>query len=70
VGAEGALHRRLQGRGVPGAAVAAAAIFLPSFALMLLILPMFERVSGLAWTRAAMQGVGPALIGVLAVTLV
>jgi hypothetical protein len=37
---------------------------------MLLILPMFERVSGLAWTRAAMQGVGPALIGVLAVTLV
>ena len=55
--------------GIPGAAVAAAAIFLPSFALMLSILPAFERVRGLAWARAAMQGVGPAVIGVLAVSL-
>ena len=55
--------------GIPGAAVAAAAIFLPSFVLMLSILPAFERVRGLAWTRAAMQGVGPAVIGVLGVSL-
>jgi len=56
--------------GFVGAAVAAAASFLPSFILMLSILPIFERVRALAWTRAVMKGVGPAVIGVLAVFLV
>jgi chromate transporter len=43
---------------------------LPSFILMLSILPVFERVRALAWTKAVMRGVGPAVIGVLAVFLV
>lgn len=56
--------------GLSGAAVAASAIFLPSFILMLSVLPMFERVRTWVWTRAALQGVGPAVIGVMAVSLV
>jgi chromate transporter len=56
--------------GMAGAVVAAAAIFLPSFILVLSLLPMFERVRTLVWTKAAMKGVGPAVIGVLAVSLV
>jgi len=55
--------------GLGGAMIAATAIFLPSFILMLAILPMFERVRTLVWTKAAMRGVGPAVIGVLAVSL-
>ncbi len=55
--------------GIPGAAVAAAAIFLPAFVLMLSILPAFERARKLVWTRAAMKGIAPAVIGVLAVSL-
>lgn len=55
--------------GLAGAAVAAAAIFLPAFLLMLSILPVFDRARKLLWTKAAMKGVGPAVIGVLAVSL-
>jgi len=56
--------------GVGGAAVAATASFLPSFLIMLALLPVFERVRTLAWTKAAMRGVGPAVMGVLVVFLV
>jgi chromate transporter len=56
--------------GLGGAVIAAMATFLPSFILMLSILPMFERVRTLLWTKAAMRGVGPAVIGVLAVSLI
>jgi chromate transporter len=55
--------------GVAGAAVAAAAAFLPSFVLMLVVLPAFDRVRKLAWIRAVMRGMGPAVIGLLAVSL-
>jgi chromate transporter len=55
--------------GIAGAAVAAAAIFLPAFVLMLSILPVFERARKLLWTKAAMKGIGPAVIGVLSVSL-
>jgi chromate transporter len=37
---------------------------------MLSMLPMFERVRTLVWTKAAMKGVGPAVMGILAVSLV
>ena len=56
--------------GFAGAVVAATASFVPSFIIMLVMLPVFERVRTLAWTRAAMRGVGPAVMGVLAVFLV
>ena len=55
--------------GVAGATVAATAAFLPSFILMLAILPALDRVRTLAWTRAVMKGMGPAVIGILAVSL-
>lgn len=55
--------------GVAGAALATLAIFLPSFVLMLSILPVVDRVRGLAWVRAAIKGIGPAVIGAIAVSL-
>jgi chromate transporter len=55
--------------GIAGATVGAAAIFLPSFVLMLSILPALDRVRKLAWTKAALRGIGPAVIGALAVSL-
>lgn len=53
-----------------GAGIAATASYLPSFILILTILPMFERVRTLGWITAAMQGVGPAVSGIFAVSLV
>ena len=54
---------------LPGAIVATAAIFLPSFVLMLCVLPMFTRVKALAWPKAFLKGAGPAVIGTTAVSL-
>ena len=56
--------------GLGGAIVAAAAAFLPSFVIMLTILPGLDRVRQLAWMKAMMKGMAPAVIGVLAVSLV
>jgi chromate transporter len=56
--------------GIAGASVAAGAVFLPSFILMLAVLPMLDRIRRLAWTRAVLKGMGPAVIGILAVSLV
>ena len=56
--------------GIGGAAVAATAAFLPSFVIMLALLPVLDRVRQLAWVKAVMKGMGPAVIGVLAVSLV
>jgi len=55
--------------GPVGAAVAAVTAFLPSFVIVLGILPVLERVRKLAWMRAVMKGMAPAVIGVLAVSL-
>jgi chromate transporter len=56
--------------GLGGAIVAAAASFLPSFVLMLVLLPLFDRIRSLTWARAVMQGIVPGVIGVMAVALV
>jgi chromate transporter len=56
--------------GVAGAAVAAGAIFLPSFVLLMSILPWLERFRALAWVRAAMRGISPAVVGAIALTVV
>ena len=55
--------------GIGGAVAAAAAAFLPSFVLMLAILPAFDRVRNLAWAKAVIQGIAPGVIGVMAVAL-
>ncbi len=56
--------------GVTGAAVAGSAIFFPSFLMMLSVLPLLRKLKDLQWLRAFMRGVGPAVIGALAVSLV
>lgn len=56
--------------GVSGAIVAATASFLPSFVLMLGLLPLFERIRDLRWAKAVMQGLIPGVIGVMVVALV
>jgi len=53
-----------------GAVAAAVAVCLPSFILMLAVLPMMERIRRLAWMRAALQGIGPAVIGMAAVAVI
>jgi chromate transporter len=70
--AQGLVPRIVRGykvAGFVGAAVGAAAIFLPSFIPMLSILPLFDRVRKLVWTKAAMKGIDPAVIGTLTVSL-
>jgi chromate transporter len=56
--------------GIVGAVFATAAIFLPAFMMMVALMPAFDRVRTLVWMKAAMQGIGPALIGVISVSLV
>jgi chromate transporter len=53
-----------------GAVAAAVAVHLPSFTLMLAVLPMMERIRRLAWMQAALQGIGPAVIGMAAVAVI
>ncbi len=55
--------------GTAGAVVAASAAFVPSFVIMLVVLPVLERVRGYAWVTATMRGMAPAVIGVLVVSL-
>jgi hypothetical protein len=43
---------------------------LPSFVLMLALLPVVDRIRNLAWARAIMQGLVPGVIGVMAIALV
>ena len=55
--------------GLAGAIVGSVAAFLPSFVMMLAILPVFDRARTLRWTRAALRSIAPAVIGVLVVSL-
>ena len=55
--------------GLWGSVVSGAAIFLPSFVLMLSVVPVLERVRRIAWMNAALRGVGPAVIGMIGVAL-
>jgi chromate transporter len=52
-----------------GAMVAAAAVYLPSFILMLSVLPLLEHMKHVAWMKAALQGISPAVMGVTAVAV-
>lgn len=55
--------------GIPGALVGWLAIYLPSFVLMLSILPALARFRELGWIKAAMKTIGAAVIGVISVSL-
>lgn len=54
---------------IGGAIAGAVAIFLPSFILMLSILPVYERIQRIRWMKAALRGIGPVVIGMIAVSL-
>jgi chromate transporter len=55
--------------GIAGAIVGAGAIFLPAFIVMLTLLPVLARLRHLAWLKAAMRGIGAAVIGAISVSL-
>jgi chromate transporter len=52
-----------------GAVVAAGAVYLPSFILILAVLPAMGHLKRLAWMKAALQGISPAVIGMTAVAV-
>ena len=51
--------------GVPGAFVATAGLYLPSFAAVMLIAPHLERMRGLAPFKAALEGVSAVVAGAI-----
>ena len=55
--------------GVTGALVGGLAVFLPSFILMLSLLPVLARFKDMRWIKAVMRGISAAVIGALAVSL-
>lgn len=55
--------------GVCGALVSGVAIFLPSFLLVLSVVPLLDRVRRIGWMSAALKGISPAVIGMIAVAL-
>src|SRR5262249_61202448 len=55
--------------GLGGAVVAGVAIFVPSFVLMLSLLPMLEHLERMAWLTAAPQGISPPLIRMITLAL-
>ncbi len=55
--------------GLWGSMVAAVSIFVPPCALLLGILPLLERIQHVAWLKAALKGIGPAIVGMTAVAL-
>jgi chromate transporter len=55
--------------GAAGAAIALVAIFLPSFLLLAAVLPAWSRVRERARVQAAVQGIGAAVVGLLAAAL-
>ncbi len=55
--------------GVAGAIVGQLAIYAPSFAVMLSILPVLARFRNIFWIKAAMRGIGAGVIGVISISL-
>lgn len=55
--------------GVPGAAIALAAIYLPSFLLVIGLLPFWNFLSNRRVVRAALAGVNAAVVGILLAAL-
>jgi chromate transporter len=53
-----------------GAVVAAVAIVLPAFVLQLSVLPLMDPLRRAAWMRAALKGISPVVIGMIAAAIV
>lgn len=52
--------------GVPGAFVAAVGVFFPSFAFIMLAMPIWLRLRESEWIQAFLKGVKPAVLGAIA----
>lgn len=52
-----------------GAVVAAVAIVLPAFILQLSVLPLMDPLRRAAWMRAALKGISPVVIGMIAAAI-
>lgn len=55
--------------GIPGAALALGAIFLPGFLILVGVLPFWDAVRARPLVRAAMRGANAAVVGILAAAL-
>jgi len=55
--------------GVPGAALALIAVFLPGFLILIGVLPFWERFRTIARARSLMQGANAAVVGILGAAL-
>ena len=55
-----------QPAGVAGAAIAVVAIFLPSFLLVIGVLPWWDRLRAMVGVRYALMGINAAVVGLLA----
>ncbi len=53
-------------RGVPGALLATLAIFLPSFLMVAVLVPVLPRLRRSPWASGALDGVGAAAVGLMA----
>jgi chromate transporter len=53
-------------RGVPGALLATLAIFLPSFVMVAVLVPVLPRLRRSSWASGALDGAGAAAVGLMA----
>jgi len=54
-----------QPAGIVGAAIAVVAIFLPSFLLVVGVVPLWDRLRSVRWVRYALLGINAAVVGLL-----
>lgn len=52
--------------GIPGSLLATLGIFIPSFLLISVLYPLYERIKELAWTQAFLKGVSLASLSIMA----
>lgn len=55
--------------GLPGAALALAAVFLPGFLILAGLLPFWDRLRAMSAAQSLMQGANAAVVGILAAAL-
>ena len=54
--------------GLPGALIATAAVVLPSFVIILLIMAILKRLLKYPWVQAVLRGLKPCIVGVILAT--
>ena len=55
--------------GLPGAAIALLALFLPGFLILIGVLPFWDQFRQKTWAQSAMQGANAAVVGILGAAL-